>query len=70
MLIPEHGFFHVVVEIDGEDDKGNPKKTKEEHLVDGQNLTEVQNKVTEDMQGTIYDWKIIKCVSSKIQKVY
>ena len=42
----------------------------EEHLVDGRNVTEVEKKVKDWMEGTMYDWTIIKCSTSKCIAVY
>lgn len=68
---PEFEFYSVTVQIDQEDpETGKPKKVKEEHLVDGRNVTEVEKKVKDWMNGTMYDWKIIKCSTSKCIAVY
>jgi cobalamin biosynthesis Co2+ chelatase CbiK len=46
------------------------KKVKEEYLVDARNPTEVDAKVKEWMDGTMYDWKITKIAESKTIAVY
>ena len=68
---PEYEFYSVTVEIQSEDpETGKIKKIKEDHLVDGRNVTEVENKVKEWMEGTMYEWKITKCQTSKVIAVY
>lgn len=70
-LTPQYGFFAVTVEIEEEDSEtGKIKKTKEEHLVDGKNVTDVESKVAKEMDGVISPWKIVKCQTSKIIAVY
>lgn len=72
-VTPKDGnvFYSVTVEIQEEDlDTGKLKKIKEEHLVDGSNCTEVEKKVKEQMEGTMSEWKIVKCQTSKITVVY
>jgi hypothetical protein len=73
VVTPKEGnsFYSVSVEIQEEDmDTGKIRKVKEEHLVDGVNCTEVENKVKEQMEGTMAEWKI-KCIKeSKISVVY
>lgn len=71
VIQPEKGFYLCTVEIDGEDPEiGKTKKTKEVHLVDAYNPTTVESKVKEQMEGTIFDWKIVDMKTSKIQYVY
>lgn len=72
-VTPKEGnvFFSVTVEIQEEDpDTGKLKKVKEEHLVDGRNVTEVEAKVKKEMTGVLAEWKIVKCQTSKISVVY
>lgn len=72
-VTPKEGnvFYSVTVEIQEEDmDTGKIKKVKEEHLVDGSNVTEVEKKVKDQMDGTMSEWKIVKCQTSKISVVY
>ncbi len=72
-VTPKEGnvFYSVTIEIQEEDmDTGKIKKVKEEHLVDGSNVTEVENKVKEQMEGTMSEWKILKVQTSKISVVY
>lgn len=68
---PEFDFYSVTVQIEQDDpETGKTKKIKEDHLVDGRNVTEVEKKVKDWMDGTMYDWKIIKCQTSKVIAVY
>lgn len=68
---PEFDFYSVTVQIEQDDpETGKTKKIKEDHLVDGRNVTEVEKKVKDWMDGTMYDWKIIKCHTSKVIAVY
>lgn len=70
-LTPQYEFYSVTVEIQEEDpETAKIKKVKEEHLVDGRNCTEVENKVKSYMEGTMSEWKITKCQVSKIGVVY
>ena len=70
-ITPQYEFYSVTVEIQEEDpETGKIKKTKKEHLVDGRNCTEVENKVKVYMEGTMNEWKITKCQTSKISVVY
>ncbi len=59
----------MTVEIKEEDENGKIKKIKEEHLVDGR-FNDVKTKVEEYMKGTMAEWKIVKCQTSKIIVVY
>lgn len=64
-------FYLCNVQIDGENpDNGKPKKIKEVHLVEGTNPTSVEKKLTEQMAGTMFEWRIISMSESKIQFVY
>ena len=70
-ITPKYGFWQVTVQQQIEDpETGKIKKVKEVHLVDGANCTEVEAKVKEEMEGTMYEWKIISCAESKIGVVY
>ena len=71
VIQPEKGFYLCVIEIDAEDpETGKTKKTREVHLVDAYNPTAVEAKVKEQMEGTIFEWKITSMQASKIQFVY
>ena len=64
-------FYAVSVEILTEDSNtGKIKKVKEEHLVEGHDCTEVERKVTNEMKGTMSDWKITNMKVSKITYIY
>ena len=54
------------------DSKGNvkTKTVKEIHLIDAVNPTDCEKKLAEAMAGTMYEWKPISVVQSKIQFVY
>lgn len=67
---PEFNFYQVVIEKADEDENGKLKKVKEVHLVDGVNCTDVEKKVSEEMDGTLSDWKIVSMQQSKICVVY
>lgn len=71
VLEPQYGFFEVQVEIATEDSEtGKVKKVKEIHLVDGINPTDCEKKVCQEMNGTMWEWKIVSIKVSKIQFVY
>ena len=72
VMEPSQGnkFYSCTVLIEGESDSGKPKKYKEVHIVDGTNLEHVEKKVTAQMEGTMFPWKIIKCVETNINFVY
>jgi hypothetical protein len=46
------------------------KTVKEIHLIDAVNPTDCEKKLAEAMAGTMYEWKPISVVQSKIQFVY
>ena len=71
VLEPQYGFYQVTIEIATEDSEtGKVKKVKEVHLVDGINPTDVEKKVSEEMKGTMWEWKIVSMATSKITIVY
>lgn len=66
-----NGFYQVVVVVNTKDmETGKTKKVKEIHLVDAVSPTEVETKVSEEMEGTIWEWEIISMAKSKINVVY
>ena len=71
-LTPSQGnkFYSCTILIESETDTGKPKNYKEVHIVDGANLIQVQQKVSSQMDGTMFPWKIIKCVETNINFVY
>lgn len=71
VLEPQYGFYEVTVEIETEDSEtGKVKKVKEVHLIDAANVTDVETKVAEEMNGTMWEWKISSVKQSKINYVY
>ena len=74
VLEPKYNFWQVTVavETEVEDNKGNVKTNtvKEIHLIDAVNPTDCEKKLAEAMAGTMYEWKPISVVQSKIQFVY
>lgn len=67
----QYGFWEIQIEIEQEDsESGKVKKVKEFHLVDGVSITDIEKKVAEEMKGTMWDWKIVSCKTSKITIVY
>lgn len=72
-ISPSEGktFYSVAIEVINDDpETGKQKKQKEEHLVEGANVTEVETKVKDEMKFCTGDWKIVKCQTSKISIVY
>lgn len=64
-------FYMCTVLIEGENpDNGKPKKTKEIHLVEAPTTTGAATKITEQMSGTMFSWRITNMAESKIQFVY
>lgn len=64
-------FYMCTVVIDGENpDNGKPKKIKEVHLVESVSPQGVSAKITEQMSGTMFSWRITNIAESKIQFVY
>ena len=74
VLEPKYNFWQLTVEVETEieDNKGNvkTKTVKEIHLIDAVNPTDCEKKLAEAMAGTMYEWKPISVVQSKIQFVY
>jgi len=71
VIEPQYGFWEVCVEIATEDSEtGKIKKVKEIHLVDGVNCSDVEAKVAQEMEGTMWEWKICSAKCSKINCVY
>lgn len=66
---PENTFFQVTVEVDTETEKGI-KKVKEIHLVDAVSPADVDAKVAQMMEGTMFAWRISSLSISKISVVY
>lgn len=71
IIEPVSGFYMVQIETLIEDEKtGKPKKTKEVVMVDAVNPTEVEKKVVEYMEGTMFQWDIVSIVKSKVGRVF
>lgn len=73
VLQPASGnkFYMCTVLIEGENpDNGKPKNYKEVHLVEGTNPTNVETKLSDQMVGTMFPWRITNISESKIQFVY
>lgn len=67
---PEHRFYQVTVDVEVDNEKGGTKTLKEIHLVDAVSPTDVELKVSQMMEGTMYEWKISSMSISKICYVY
>lgn len=67
--VPDNMFFQVTVEVDTETEKGI-KKVKEIHLVDAVSPADVDAKVAQMMEGTMFAWRISSLSISKISIVY
>ena len=70
VLEPQYGFWEVQIVVSQEDENGKVKKTKEVHLVDAQDPQQVQQKVLEEMKGTMWEWNIDSCKRSKVTVIY
>ncbi len=68
---PEFEFWAVTIVEEVEDSEtGKVKKQKTQYLVDAVNATDVDKKVNEYMNGTMWDWKIISIQKSKFSAVF
>ena len=64
-------YFVAKVQYDLPDENsGRVKKIREEKLVKGYNVTEVEAKVTKRFEGFPHDWRITSVVESKIDEVF
>ena len=64
-------YFVAKVQYDLPDENsGKIKKMREEKLVKGFNVTDVEAKVAERFKDYTYEWRITACVESKIDEVY
>jgi hypothetical protein len=64
-------YFVAKVQYDLIDsDTGKVKKIREEKLVKGFSVTDVEAKVTKKFEGFTYDWRITSVSESKIDEVY
>jgi len=64
-------FFVAKVQYDLIDENsGKIKKIREEKLVKGYNVTDVEAKVTDKFKGFQHDWRITSVAESKIDEVF
>ena len=64
-------YFVAKVQYDLPDENsGRVKKIREEKLVRGYNVNEVESKVTKKFEGFPHDWRITSVVESKIDEVF
>lgn len=71
LIEPEYEFWTVTIEEHIEDSEtGKVKKQKTQYLVDAVNATDVDKKVNEYMNGTMWDWKIISIQKAKVSAVF
>ena len=67
----EEKYFVAKIQYDLPDEhSGKIKKIREEKLVRGINVTDVEAKVTSKFKGFPHDWRITACAESKIDEVY
>lgn len=66
----EEKFFVAKIQYDLPDETtGKIKKVREEKLVKGFSVTDVEAKVTKAYEGFTYDWRITSVSESKIDEV-
>ena len=66
----EEKYFVAKIQYDLPDDKtGKIKKIREEKLVEGYSVTDVEAKVTKKYEGFSHEWRITAVSESKIQEV-
>lgn len=64
-------YFIAKVQYDLIDENsGKVKKIREEKLVRGYNVTDVEAKVTDKFKGFQHDWRITSVAESKIDEVF
>jgi len=64
-------YFVAKISYDLPDENsGKIKKIREEKLVKGINVTDVEAKVTKNFEGFPHDWRITACAESKIDEVF
>jgi hypothetical protein len=64
MEMAENTYFMVTVDLLNEDAKGRIKKQKQQYVVQGISPTDVEAKVTKELEG--YDFEISKIAATKI----
>jgi hypothetical protein len=66
----EEKYFVAKIQYDLPDDStGKIKKIREEKLVKGYSVTDVESKVTKKYEGFTHDWRITAVSESKIDEV-
>jgi len=66
----EEKFFVAKIQYDLPDENsGKIKKIREEKLVRGYSVTDVEAKVTKKYEGLTHDWRITSLSESKIDEV-
>ena len=66
----EEKYFVSKIQYDLPDDKtGKIKKIREEKLVEGYSVTDVEAKVTKKYEGFSHEWRITSVSESKIDEV-
>ena len=65
----EEKFFVAKVQYLPDQDSGKIKKIREEKLVKGYSVTDVEAKVTKKYEGFTHDWRITSVSESKIDEV-
>lgn len=64
-------YFVAKIQYDLPDENsGKVKKVREEKLVKGYNVTDVEAKVTDKFKGFSYEWRITSVSESKIDEVF
>ena len=64
-------YFVAKIQYDLPDENsGKIKKVREEKLVKGYNVTDVEAKVTKAYESFSYDWRITSVSESKIDEVF
>jgi hypothetical protein len=64
-------YFVAKIQYDLIDENsGKIKKVREEKLVKGYSVTDVEAKVTEKFKGFQHDWRITAVTESKIDEVF
>jgi len=67
----EDKYFVAKIQYDlPDEDTGKIKKIREEKLVKGFSVTDVESKVTKSFEGFTHEWRITACVESKIDEVF
>lgn len=64
----ENQYFKCVVKVEYEDSKGRIKYRKEEYLVNAVNPTDVEVKITKEMEGA-GEFEIVSIAQTKILSV-